>query len=367
MSDELVFRIALSKIPKVGAVTGKTLVAYCGGVQAVFEERKSRLLSIPGIGEGTVEAITTADPYRLAENDMAYISDHDLKATFYLDDDYPARLKHHDDSPLLLYSKGVYEPNPGRTVAIVGTRKPSPYGQSMCEKLVNDLAAYDIQIVSGLAYGVDAIAHKTACDLGIENLAVMGTGMDTLYPASHRSLAEKICNKGALLSEYPVNMRADKENFPRRNRVIAAMADVVVVVESAKKGGSLITAEFANGYFKDVFAFPGRVSDKMSAGCNALIKQNKAHLIESAKDIGYIMRWETKSENVKENKQQKLFLELNEDEKEIVDLIREKDQVSIDFLHLQLGIKLSELSSKLLQLEMKGVVVTLPGSRVSLR
>ncbi|MEL6122267.1 MAG: DNA-processing protein DprA, partial [Bacteroidota bacterium] len=309
--------------------------------------------------------IRNADPYALAEPDLDYIQGHNIQTCFYLDDHYPKRLLNVEDGPLLLYYKGDFDPNPGRTVAIVGTRKPTSYGISCCEHLVKDLEAYEVQIISGLAYGVDAVAHRSANQHEVENLAIMGTGINTIYPGTHRQLAQAIQDNGAVMTEYPLHTKADRENFPRRNRIIAAMADVTVVIQSAAKGGSLITAEYANAYHKDVFAYPGRATDEQSEGCNKLIKQNKAHLIESAADIGYIMRWEI-GEDKPSPKQRELFVDLTVEEQRIVDLIKAKDEVSVDLLHLETRQTLSQLSAVLLGLELKGVIRSKPGSSYTL-
>ncbi len=362
--DDRVYQVALSKIPGVGAKLGKQLIAYCGSVQQIFSESKRILLRIPNIGEQLADEVAKTDPKAIADHDLNYCTKNNVNISFFLDEDYPTRFKHMADAPLLIYSKGSFDPHHARTVAIVGTRKPSNYGQQLCATLVEDLKAFNVQIISGLAYGIDGIAHKTAVKEGIENLAVMGTGMDVIYPAAHKNLSDEVMKNGALITEYPTNMRTDWENFPRRNRVIAAMADVVIVVQSAKKGGSLITAEFGNQYFKDVFAFPGRINDDASAGCNALIKQNKAHLMESVDDIAYIMRWSQKPSS--SDKQATLFIELTPQEQVIFDLLKAKEEATMDWLHNTSKITLSELSSILLTLEFKGVVQPLPGKQFTL-
>lgn len=361
MADQRLYQIALTKVLGVGSKRGKLLVAYCGGVESVFHEKKSSLLKIPGIDGVVAQAISDANPALLAKTDLEYIDRHKVKTTFFLDEDYPTRLTHVDDGPLLLYSKGEFRPNPPKTVAIVGTRKPSAYGKEICEQLIVDLQAYNIQLISGLAYGIDACSHKKACSLQMENLAIMGTGIDQLYPAAHRSLAREIESCGSLITEYPLNARADRENFPRRNRVIAAMADVIIVVQSASKGGSLITAEFGNQYFKDVFAFPGRINDAEFAGCNALIKQHKAHLLMSVADIAYIMRWEEKEES--KDIQPQLFVELTSDEDVVFNHLKSQESASIDWIHSQAKMNMGQLSSILLSLEFKGLIRTLPGKR----
>lgn len=364
MGDKRLYEIALTKILGVGSKRGKQLVAYAGGVEAIFQETKSSLLKIPGIDEKTALSILQADPETLVGQDLAYLQKHNVKTTFYLDNDYPQRLRQIDDAPLLLYTKGTFDPHPARTVAIVGTRKPTSYGREICEQIIRDLQPFNIQLISGLAYGIDACAHNIASELNIENLAVMGTGIDQLYPSAHKSLALRILSHGALVSEYPIDTRPDRENFPRRNRVIAAMADIIIVVQSAAKGGSLITAELGNQYFKDVFAFPGRIHDAEFAGCNALIKQHKAHLLTSAADIAYIMRWEEKV--TKKAIQPELFEVFSPEEEQILACIRTNDGATIDTIHATCKMNMSQVSSLLLTLEFRGVIRALPGKRYEL-
>ena len=231
-NDDLIYVLALSKIPGIGAKLGKQLIAYCGNPEAVFFERRQSLLKIPGIGPSHIELLKDCDPLSYVAQDIEYHEKQGHRITHFLDDNYPNRLKHFDDAPILLYSKGDFNPQQKRTVAIVGTRQPSKYGQTLCKELITGLQRYDVQIISGLAYGIDSIAHKESNRLRLQNLAIMGTGMDVIYPAAHRKLANEIVQNGAIISEYPIQMRADKENFPRRNRVIAQLADVIVVVES---------------------------------------------------------------------------------------------------------------------------------------
>lgn len=362
--EELLYRIAITKIPNVGSVNTRNLVAYTGGVAAVFNEKEKNLRKIPGIGIKLAKEISESDPLELALKDLEYINKHKIKVLFYLDSAYPERLKRIDDAPAILYYKGDCNWNAQRTVGIVGTRTPSTYGQLKCEEIIQDLQAYNCQLISGLAYGIDAFAHKKACELSNENLAIMATGIDKIYPARHRKLAEEILNKGALVTEYPIGTTPGRENFPWRNRIIAGLADVTIVIESGARGGSLITAEYANAYFKDVFALPGKTTDKMSIGCNKLIKQNKAHLLESVKDLAYIMRWEAAQSA--QNIQVELFSNLTIEEEALVGLLREKLEASMDQLHHELKMNLSSLSSLLLNLEFKGIILSLPGKRYCL-
>lgn len=366
MKDQLLYQIALTKIPNVGVKTAKTLISYCGSIEGVFHQKKRKLLKIPGIGEKTVGSICSADPEELAIPDLNYIENNQVKTLFFLDDDYPQRLKYLDDAPLLLFYKGSANWNHLRTAAIVGTRKPNDYGRSICRRLIEEITPFDIQVISGLAYGIDGIVHGSCISQNIENIGVMGTGIDVIYPSTHKQLASQIMQMGALITEYPIRMRADKENFPRRNRIIAGLADVTVLIQSAKKGGSMITAAFANGYHRDVVAFPGNCTHLLAAGGNYLIKHNLAHLIESAVDLASLMGWE-KDQSTPKISQGSLFQDLDPEELDVLNLLKEDDTVHIDKIQCLLSIPPSALASILLQLEFKGIISSLPGKRYRIK
>lgn len=358
MSNELLYLIALNKIPKIGPITSRLLISYCGGAQAVFESKPSALMKIPHIGVKLAYHIKKSDPESLAHPEMAFAEKNNIQIISYLNPKYPQRLLNFEASPSLLYFKGSADLNASRMVAFVGTRNASEYGKMMCEKIVNELALYDPIIVSGLAYGIDTIAHKCALKAGLQTVGILGHGLDRMYPSQNKSLAKAMIEQGGLLTEFPSNTKPDREHFPMRNRIIAALSDVVVVIESAKKGGSIITAEIANQYNKDVFAVPGKITDTCSEGCNNLIKQHKAHLIQSAADISYITRWEDD-----EAKQGKLFVDLNQAEQDIYDFIKTQGSASVDQIFQATNKTLSECSSTLLALEFKSVVKSLPGKR----
>ena len=363
--QDLLYEIALTRVPNIGVRLAKILIANCRGAQAVFEESKKNLLKINGIGQRHADSIILSDPLHEAEANVKFLEDHECRISYYLNDStYPQRLLQYDDAPILLYHRGTSDLNEIRTVGIVGTRKPNNYGKSQAEQLVEELKHLNVQIISGLAYGIDSIAHQSSITHHIDNIAVMGTGLDKIYPAQNRKLAQQLQQNGSLLTEFLINTVPDRENFPLRNRIIAGASDAVIVIQSASKGGSLITAEYANSYHKDVFALPGRVSDEMSAGCNKLIKTNKAHLIESAQDIAYIMRWD--DETPKPNKQIKLFEELSDIERSIVDYLRNQEEITIDQIHYHTQLKPSELASNLLNLEFKGVIRSLPGKKYAI-
>ncbi|NVO02276.1 MAG: DNA-protecting protein DprA [Bacteroidetes bacterium] len=355
----LVYKIALSLIPSVGDRIAKKLVSYCGSVEAVFNEKKSNLLKIPGIGEIVANSVIKQKVLARAEEEVLFIEKHNITPVFYLDDNYPNRLKHCSDSPLMLYYKGNADLNHEKIIAIVGTRNATEYGKKCCIDLVADLVPHNPIIISGLAYGIDICAHKASLENGLKTIGVMAHGLDRIYPNVHKSVSKKMAEQGGLITDYMSQTNPDRENFPSRNRIIAGMADAVIVVEAAKKGGALITADIANSYNRDVFAFPGRIGDEYSAGCNHLIKINRAALIQSAADIEYLMGWTKIKE--KKSVQKKLFVELSSDEQILFDILNTEGNKDIDYLSFKSNLPMSKASALLLGLEFKGMVNSLPG------
>jgi DNA processing protein len=330
----------------------------------VFSEKKAALEKIPGIGEANAKAVLTQKVFERVDQEIKFIEKNKITPLFYLDKEYPKRLTHCEDSPVLLYFKGKANLNSEKIISIIGTREATDYGKQLCEKLIADLAPYNPIIVSGLAYGIDICAHKAAMDNNLTTVCGLGHGLDKIYPAVHRTYAEKMLENGGWLSDFTSGTTPDRENFPRRNRIVAGMSDATIVVESKIGGGSLITADIANSYNRDVFAFPGRVNDECSVGCNNLIKQNKAALIQSAADIIYIMGWEQKVKNAPIQKQ--LFVELKPEEEILVNLLKEKESVNVDDICLFAKMPMSKVSSLLLTLEFSGIVKSLPGKRYRL-
>ncbi len=360
-SQELVYRIALTLIPGVGPVLARNLVSYCGSVEGVFSEKMQHLLKIPEIGPVTAASITRHRFFERAEQEMRFIEQHNVRALFYLDEHFPKRLGNCMDAPVMLYYTGNHDLNSSRMLAVVGTRKATDYGRKITEELITGLVARNITVISGLAYGIDICAHKTAVKLQVPTIGVLGHGLDRLYPDSHRSTAAKMLQNGGLLTEYPSETKPDKENFPQRNRIIAGICDAVLVIEAARKGGALITAHIADSYNRDVFAVPGRLNDPWSEGCNHLIKTNKAVLIESAADIEYMMGWEDQPEKTRKQTQRQLFIEFSEDEKVLVDMLEKNGSMHIDALCLDSALPMSKVSMNLLNLEFNGVLKSLPG------
>lgn len=358
-NHDLLYKIALTQIPNIGPVLAKNLVSYRGGVDKIFNASKQQLMKTPGIGEKTADDILGFKDFKRVEKEIDFIAKNKIRTIFYLDEDYPWRLKNNADSPILLFFKGNANLNAERQVAIVGTRSATDYGKSFCEKLVEDLKKYNVTILSGLAYGIDIYAHRTAVKNDMCTIGVVAHGLDNIYPGQHRSTAAQMTNNGGVLTEYLTNTKADRENFPMRNRIIAGLADVVVVVETPVKGGSMITAEIAYSYNKDIFALPGDITNEKSRGCNFLIKTNKAVLLESADEIALSMGWiDTEKKPV--SSQKKLFIDFSDHENTIVNLLAES-QLAIDELTLQSRLSASELASALLELELKNVVRSLPG------
>lgn len=360
----LLYKLGIGLIPGIGDVRAKKLIAYCGGAEAVFKEHKRLLLKIPGIGPSAVNEIVSQKVLSRAEQEMAFIERHRIAPLFYLDDAYPHRLKHCDDGPVMLYYKGNADLNKQKVLAIVGTRSATEYGKRMCRSLAKELAPYDVLVVSGLAYGIDTAAHKAALHSSLDTIAVLGHGLDRIYPAENKELAKKIIDKGGLLTEYMSETIPDAQNFPQRNRIIAGMSDAVVVVEAAARGGALITAEIALSYNRDVMAVPGQVNQPFSKGTNKIIKQNKAALIESAADILYCLGWEEK--DTPSNTQKQMFVEFTPDEEVIATILKEKQSTAIDEITYKSQWPVSKVATILLEMEFKGLVNALPGKMFQL-
>jgi DNA processing protein len=356
----LIYQIALSLIPGIGDINAKRLVAYCGGVEAIFTERKKALLKIPGIGEATVNSLITHNAFPRAEKEIEFIEKYSIRHFFFLDEGYPLRLKQCVDSPLMLYYKGNVDINQPRIVSIVGTRRATEYGKRITHELIEGMSSLGVLVISGLAYGIDTVAHKSALDLNLSTVAVLGHGLDRIYPALNRPLAGRIVRQGGLLTEFLSESNPDRENFPRRNRIVAGIADATIVIEAGIKGGALITAEIANSYNRDVFAVPGRIGDELSEGCNNLIRTNRAALIQTAADIRYIMNWDQKPIQA-ESVQHKLFIQLTSEEEKIIALLKQHGECAMDLISTETNIVPSKLASALLNLEFEGIVKCLPG------
>ena len=365
VKDELLHKIGITLIDHVGHVISKTLISYCGSAEGVFKEKKQNLLKIPDIGEITAEAIVSQNILHKAEEEIKFIEKNDISAMFYLDSDYPLRLKQCNDCPVVLYYKGNANLNAERIIAIVGTRSATEYGKKLCSDLVEGLKDSNVIIISGLAYGIDAAAHRAALKVGLPTIGVVGHGLDMLYPQEHYNMSRKMLDNGGLLTDFTSGTMLAPENFPKRNRLIAGLCDAIVVVESKYSGGAIITADIAFSYNREVMAFPGRTDDIYSQGCNRLIKSNKAMLIQSADDLLQSMGW--KEKNKKPKKQAVLFHDFTTDEGVIVKVLQETGSpMHIDDLALQSKLTPGNLSTLLLTLEFAGVLKSMPGKMYSL-
>ncbi|WP_316823422.1 DNA-processing protein DprA [Pedobacter gandavensis] len=357
----LIYKIALTMIQNVGHITAKHLLTHFIRPEAVFKATKKELMQVPGVGTITAQHILGKDAIKKAKEHLKFIEKYQVQVLFYTDDNYPQRLKNCDDAPILLYYRGTVDLNHLRIISIVGTRMATSYGKLLCKQLAEVLAAYDVMIVSGLAYGIDVNAHLESLARNIPTVGVLAHGLDRMYPQVHAQIAKKMLLNGGLLTEFPPFTNPDKENFPKRNRIIAGISDVTIVVEAASKGGALITADIANSYHRDVYAFPGRTTDQYSQGCNFLIKTNRAGLLNHAKDLPYFLGWEESLLKVVEAIEE-LPTALSPLELKILQLLKVSD-LHIDELTLKLDLPQGQLLLHLLNLEIEGLLISLPGKR----
>ena len=360
---DLTYKIALSLVKGLGPVLIRNIVAYVGDVEAVFREKAAVLAKIPGVGTKQASLISKADVLKRAEREVQFIEKNQLKAGFFLDEAYPFRLNQCEDAPAIIYSRGNHSLDSNKMLAIVGTRNVTENGKDNCRNLIKDIAHHypNTTIVSGLAYGVDICAHRAALEYGLPTIAVLAHGLDRIYPRLHQDVANKLQEKGALVTEFMSGTNPDRQNFVKRNRIIAGLSDATLVVESAEKGGSLITAHIAQSYNRDVLAFPGRIDDEYAKGCNKLIKTNVAAMVEGIGDVEYALGWERTGAVLKE-KQLSLFKLPEGDSGIIYNVLRQEKQATLNLLSLKTGKPVNLISSLLLQLEFEGLVKSLPGN-----
>ena len=363
MSDvSLKHKIALGLIPRIGDINARKLVSHFGSVEAIFHESYRNMINIPGIGAGLAKYICERSYLETAEKEAEYVLKNNIRTYFYLDNDYPYRLRQCDDSPVVFFFRGRSDLDAPKLISVVGTRNATGRGKDLCDRLIGGLAAGhpDLIIVSGLAYGIDIAAHKAALANNLQTIGVLGHGLKTIYPATHSNTAKSISENGGLLTDFLSDALPERNNFLKRNRIIAGLSDATLVVESGIKGGALITADIASSYNRDVFAVPGRPEDQWSAGCNNLIKTNKAALVENSDDIEYFLDW--KPQKVKMPVQHSLFSDLDENERTIYELIVKDGEMTIDSLCRTLGTPVHKLSARLLQMEFKGLLKCYPGN-----
>jgi DNA processing protein len=363
MTDvQLKHKIALGLIPRIGDINARKLVSHFGNVEAIFHEPFRNLIRIPGIGSEIAKYISERSYLDTAEKEAEYVTKNNIRTYFYLDSDYPFRLRQCDDSPVVFFFKGNCNLDTTKILSIVGTRNATQRGRELCDKIIEGLASGhpDLIIVSGLAYGIDIYSHKAALANNLQTIGVLAHGFKTMYPAIHASTAKSMISKGGLITDFLSDALPERNNFLKRNRIIAGLSDATLVVESGIKGGALVTADIANSYNRDVLAIPGRPDDQWSSGCNSLIKTNKAFLTESSDDIEYFLNWTP--EKSKPVIQKTLFSELDDTEKTIFELLTKQGEQTIDTICRSLDLPVHKLSALLLQMEFKGLLKCSPGN-----
>ncbi|MEP6806770.1 MAG: DNA-processing protein DprA [Flavobacterium sp.] len=360
MSDQdLFYLLALLKVDGVGDIMAKKLLAHCGNAEAIFKTKMNQIAAIDGVGSVLLKNFKDKSIFEKANTELEFIKANNIEVSFFQDESYPERLKHCIDSPVLIFSIGNINLKSKKIISIVGTRQITSYGMEFCKKLIEDLAPLDPVIVSGFAYGVDIAAHQLAMDYNLQTIGVLAHGLNQIYPKTHKKYVDKMEENGGFITEFWSTSNPDKENFVRRNRIVAGMTEATIVIESADKGGSLITANLANDYNRDVFAVPGRVTDKYSQGCNNLIKTQKANVLTSAADLVYILNWDI--ENKVKPIQKLLFVELDPEEQKVYDFLLKNGKELLDTIALKCDFPIYKISGLLLNMELKGLIRPLPG------
>lgn len=358
--EELFYVLALQKVELVGDIVAKKLLTHFGSAKEIFQSKASKLQSIDGIGSILIRNLKDKSVFQKAETELQFIKENHIETLYFKDENYPEKLKHCIDGPVLLFASGNFDLKNRKIISIVGTRQITSYGIESCKKLISDLAPLNPIIVSGFAYGVDIIAHQAAMENNLQTIGIVAHGLNQIYPKVHKKYVAKMEKNGGFMTDFWSSSNPDKENFVKRNRIVAGMSEATIVIESADKGGSLITATMAGDYNRDVFAFPGRATDKYSQGCNNLIKTQKANLITSAADLIYMLNWDLDSEKSKPVQKQ-LFVDLDNDEQKIYDYLLKNGKELLDIIALECEFPVYKISSILLNMELKGVIRPLPG------
>ncbi len=365
MQEELWYQIALTKIPEIGPVSGRKLIQYFETASAVFAARKKELKTVSGISEKAADQIKNGSVAAAVDAEINYLKKKQISPLFITDAQYPHRLLHCYDAPLLLYWSGTADLNAQKILSIVGTRMNTLYGKNATESILESLPK-DVVIVSGLALGIDSIAHKAALKNGLQTIGVLAHGLDEMYPSQNKSLANAMLQQGGLLSEFAHQTKADKYNFPKRNRIVAGIADATLVIETAVKGGSMITADLAFNYNREVFALPGKITDLHSSGCLHLIQQNKSAVFTSTKQMLETMGWETQQDGG-DSIQLKIFAQLSDDEQLIIKILGEDGPNSLDELYSKALLNSGRMATALLNLEIQNIITRIPGKKIELR
>lgn len=359
--NSLLFALALQNVSKIGDITAKKLIHHCGSAEAVLKEKKNNLLKIDGIGSIVISDLFNKHHLLEAEQELHFIKANNIVCHYFMDDSYPERLRHCIDGPIVLFQSGNITLKEQHIISIVGTRKITTHGIAQCEKLVEELSPYNPIIVSGFAYGTDITAQKAALKNNLQTIGCLAHGMNQIYPKVHKKYMVDIERHGGFFTDFWSTDEFDRNNFLKRNRIIAGLSEATIIIESAEKGGSLVTADIANSYNREVFAVPGRSTDSQSVGCNNLIKVQRAHLLSNPADVPYILNWNL--ENEKKPIQKKLFVELDVDEKVIFNFLKEQGKELLDVIALKCDMPTFRVASLLLNMELKGVIRPLPGKQ----
>jgi len=363
---DFLHEVALFLVPRIGNINFKILIKNCGSAEQVFKTPKGKLLRLPGIGEQTASSIQKKNTFEQAEKIIKQAISQHCKILYFLNDDFPNRLRKHADSPVLLFYKGTLNLNPNRAISIIGTRKITDNGIKTVRNIVRDLSSYNVQITSGLAYGVDINAHQQAIEYNIETVGVMGSGIDVIYPSAHKTIANKMMTNGGILTEQLFGAQPNGANFPARNRIIAGMSDAVIVVEAATKGGALITARIANSYNIEVLACPGRITDPYNSGCNLLIENHEAHIYNSIKSLVTLLNWD--DENIVKQQTKKLVLSnFSDNEQELILLLQEQNKLTKDQIVKATSLPFHLVPAILLKLEMEDIISVKTGGLFMLK
>ena len=358
--NDLLYALALQHVPNIGDITAKRLISHCGSAEAVLKEKRQKLLKIDGVGQVILESLFKPHHLKEAEKEMRFIEENNIEVSYFENSDYPEKLKHCIDGPILLFQSGRINLRKERLISIVGARKITTNGIAFCEKLVETLKPYNPVIISGFAYGTDITAHKAAIKHGLQTVACLAHGLDQIYPKVHKKYMVDMEKNGGFFTDFWSTDNFDRNNFLKRNRVIAGLSEATIVIESAEKGGSLVTADIANSYNRDVFAVPGRTTDSQSVGCNNLIKQQRAHMLTTPLDVPYILNWQLEDAQ-KPVIQKQLFVELDSTERVIYNYLKENEKQQLDIIAINCNLPIFRVASILLNMELKGVVRPLPG------
>jgi len=359
--NNLLYTLALQNVSKIGDITAKKLIQHCGSAEAVLKEKKHNLLKIDGIGSVVIGDLYRKSHVFEAEQELKYIKDNNVIPHYFMDDSYPEKLKHCIDGPIVLFQSGNINLKEQHIISIVGARKITTHGIAICEKLVEQLAPFNPIIVSGFAYGTDITAQKAALKNNLQTIGCLAHGLNQIYPKVHKKYVVDIERHGGFFTDFWSTATFDRNNFLKRNRIIAGLSEATIVIESAEKGGSLVTADIANSYNREVFAVPGRPTDSQSEGCNNLIKVQRAHILSKAADVPYILNWQL--ETAQKVVQKKLFVELDADEKVLYNTLKDNGKMILDSIALKSNMPTFRVASLLLNMELKGVVRPLPGKQ----